>query len=144
MADMIFHHMAVVADDPIALERWYTKHFDFKRARVVQLGGDQIVFIKRADIYLEIFSATETCPCPIPHGAGPEYNNWRHLAFKVDNVDEKLAQMGEEARITLGPVDFTDFIVGWRTAWVSDPAGNIVEITQGYVDEDNPPPLPPG
>jgi glyoxylase I family protein len=39
-------------------------------------------------------------------------------------------------------MDFDAFIPGWRTVWVSDPAGNIVEITQGYVDEPSPPPLP--
>jgi glyoxylase I family protein len=144
MAEMIFHHMAVVADDPLALERWYTKHFGFQRARVVELGNDQIVFIKRNDIYLEIFNATENSPCPIPHGAGPEYANWRHLAFKVDDVDAKLAEMGDEAKITLGPVSFNDFIPGWYTAWVADPAGNIVEITQGYVDQESPPPLEEG
>jgi glyoxylase I family protein len=28
-----------------------------------------------------------------------------------------------------------------RVAWLSDPEGNIVELNQGYQDEDNPPPL---
>ncbi len=65
----------------------------------------------------------------------------RHIAFKVDNVDAKLAAMGDDARITLGPFSFDDFIPGWRTVWVSDPEGNIVEISQGYVDQENPPPL---
>jgi glyoxylase I family protein len=141
MAEMMFHHIAVVAEDPIALEAWYTKHFGFTRGRVVMPGPDQIVFIKRDDMYIEIFNATEKSPCPIPHGAGPEYPDWRHLAFKVDNVDAKVAEMGDDAKITLGPMDFDAFIPGWRTVWVSDPAGNIVEITQGYVDEPNPPPL---
>jgi glyoxylase I family protein len=27
-------------------------------------------------------------------------------------------------------------------AWIADPEGNIVELNQGYVDEDSPPPLP--
>jgi glyoxylase I family protein len=68
----------------------------------------------------------------------------------VDDVDAKLAEMGEAAKLTLGPVDFSDFIPGWRTAWLADPEGNIVEISQGYmdqsymdqsyVDEDAPPP----
>jgi glyoxylase I family protein len=57
----------------------------------------------------------------------------------VDNVDAKLAEMGEDARITLGPLDFDAFITGWRTVWVADPNGNIVEISQGYVDQENPP-----
>jgi glyoxylase I family protein len=28
-----------------------------------------------------------------------------------------------------------------RTAWVADPEGNIIELAQGYVDEENPPAL---
>ena len=75
------------------------------------------------------------------HGDGPHYAGVRHLAFKVDDVDAKLAEMGDAAKITLGPLDFGAFIPGWRTAWVADPDGIIVEISQGYVDQDNPPPL---
>lgn len=56
-------------------------------------------------------------------------------------MDAKLRQMGDEARLTLGPLDFDDFIPGWRTVWVEDPEGNIVEISQGYTDQDNPPAL---
>ena len=51
--------------------------------------------------------------------------------------------MGADAQITAGPMDFDAFIPGWRTAWVADPDGNIVEISQGYVDEtDRRPPEP--
>ena len=66
---------------------------------------------------------------------------FRHLAFLVDDLDAKLAEMGDDAKITLGPIDFGDFIPGMQTAWVSDPEGNIVELNQGYVDERDPPPL---
>jgi glyoxylase I family protein len=65
----------------------------------------------------------------------------RHLAFSVDDVDAKLAEMGTAARVSLMPLDFDDFIPGWRSAWLSDPEGNIIELTQGYVDEQDPPPL---
>jgi glyoxylase I family protein len=43
--------------------------------------------------------------------------------------------------ITLGPISFDAFIPGWKTVWVKDPDGNIVEISQGYTDQVNPPPL---
>jgi glyoxylase I family protein len=38
-------------------------------------------------------------------------------------------------------MSFNDFIPGWRTAWIADPEGNIVEISQGFTDQENPPPL---
>lgn len=141
MAALTFSHVAMSCKDPLATERFYTRHFGFKRARVVPLGEDQIVFIKMGDVYLEIFRATKEAPTSPAGGAGPEYPAWRHIAFMVDNVDAKLAEMGDDAKITLGPVNFDSFIPGWRTAWLADPEGNIVEISQGYVDQENPPQL---
>jgi len=49
--------------------------------------------------------------------------------------------MGADAQVTLGPLSFDDFIKGWRTVWLKDPNGNIVEVSQGYTDQENPPPL---
>jgi glyoxylase I family protein len=135
-----FHHVGMVCQDPAATERFYARHFGFTRARVVPLGGgDQIVFIKSGALYLELFRATKVNPAPPASGPGPEYPGWRHLAFKVDDVDAKLAEMGEDAKVTAGPMGFDAFIQGWRTVWVADPDGNIVEISQGFVDEDQPP-----
>jgi glyoxylase I family protein len=142
--------MAVSCRDPGVIERFYSRHFGFRRSRVLPLGGEEIVFLRSGEVYLELFQAKGAAPGPAAAGAGPEYPGWRHLAFKVDDVDAKLAEMGEAAKLTLGPVDFSDFIPGWRTAWLADPEGNIVEISQGYmdqsymdqsyVDEDAPPP----
>jgi len=144
MTLQIFSQVALTCKDPIATEKFYTKHFSFKRARVAKLpDGDQIVFIKMGDsaFYFELFKAKEELPVSSPINDGPQYPSVRHLAFKVDNVDTKLAEIGDDAKITLGPLNFDDYIPGWRTAWIADPDGNIVEISQGYVDEDNPPPL---
>jgi glyoxylase I family protein len=133
----------MVCRDPAATERFYTRHFGFRRARVVPLGdGDQILFLKSGSLYLELFKATQDSPAPAATGPGPEYPGWRHLAFKVDDVDAKLTEMGDDARITAGPMGFDAFIAGWRTVWVADPDGNIVEISQGFVDEADPPPGP--
>lgn len=140
MATLHFSHIAMSCTDPLAVERFYTKHFGFWRARVVPVDEDQVVFIRREDIYLEIFHALSDTPQPAP-GSGAEHPGWRHLAFQVDNVDAKLAAMGNEAKITRGPMNFDNVIPGWRSVWVADPAGNIVEISQGYVDQENPPPL---
>jgi len=141
MSSLIFSQVAITCKDAIATEKFYTKHFGFQRARVVPLGDDQIVFIKLGDFYLEIFQAKEDSPVPPPINDGPQYPGLRHLAFKVDDVDAKLAQIGEDAKITLGPLSFDDFIPGWRTVWIADPDNRIVEISQGFVDQDNPPAL---
>lgn len=135
MAYFTFSHVAIACNDPLAVERFYTKYFGFRRARVIPLGQEQLVFIKSGDIYLEIFQAKAEAPAPPPTQDGPWYPGWRHIAFQVDDIDAKLAELGQDAKITLGPLDFGGFIPGWRTVWVADPEGNIVEISQGYVDQ---------
>jgi glyoxylase I family protein len=140
MTLQIFSQVALTCQDPIATEKFYTKHFGFRRARVANLpNGDRIVFIKMGDsaFYFELFQAQEASPVPPPTSDGAQYPSVRHLAFKVDNVDAKLAEIGADAKITLGPINFDDYIPGWRTVWIADPDGRIVEISQGFVDEDN-------
>lgn len=144
MTLQIFSQVAITCKDPIVTEKFYIKHFSFERARVVKLpDGDQIVFIKMEDsaFYLELFKAKEESPVPPASNDGPQYPSVRHLAFKVDDVDAKLAEIGDDAKITQGPLDFDDYVPGWRTAWIADPDGRIVEISQGFVDQDDPPPL---
>ncbi|MDX1934976.1 MAG: VOC family protein [Capsulimonadales bacterium] len=138
---MRFSHIALSCADPIATEKWYAKHFGFVRARVIPLGEEQIVFVRSGDVYLELFQAKGDAPAPPAGNDGPAYPAIRHLAFQVDHVDATLAAMGEEAKVTFGPFDFDAFIPGWRTVWVADPDGNIVEISQGYTDQENPPAL---
>jgi len=144
MSLQIFSQVAITCKDPIATEKFYTKYFGFKRARVAKLpDGDRIVFIKMGDsaFYLEIFKAKEEAPVAAATNDGYQFPSVRHLAFKVDNVDAKLAEIGEAAKITLGPLNFDDYIPGWRTVWIADPDGRIVELSQGFVDEENPPAL---
>jgi glyoxylase I family protein len=101
-----------------------------------------VVVIGAEGASLELFRAKGERPTvPEQPGDGPLHPGYRHLAFLVDDLDAKLAELGDEAQVTLGPIDFGEFVPGMRTAWVSDPEGNIVELNQGYVDERDPPPL---
>ncbi|GAA4465336.1 hypothetical protein GCM10023189_45790 [Nibrella saemangeumensis] len=141
MPTLKFSHIALSCTDPVAIEQFYSTHFGFSRARVIPLGEDNaIVFLKNdQDVYLELFRAdAETTSPKVETGDGPHFSAIRHIAFQVDDVDAKLAEMGDAAVPTLGPLDFSDFIPGWKTVWVKDPDGNIVEISQGYTDEANP------
>src|SRR5690349_4314960 len=133
---MPFSHVAISCRDQAAVERFYTKHFGFTRARVIPLGAEQIVFLKAGDVRLELFQAKGDAPDPSPANDGPGYPGWRHIAFQVDDVDAKLKEMGADADVTLGPLQFDDFIPGWKTVWVRDPNGSIVEISQGYRDQE--------
>ncbi|MEW5803031.1 MAG: VOC family protein [bacterium] len=141
MASLKFAHVAMNCNDPVAIEKFYTRYFGFQRARLIPLGDDQIVFLKSDNVYLELFKAKDELPAPKSGGDGPLYPGLRHLAFQVDDVDAKLKELAGVAEITQGPMNFDSFIPGWRTVWIADPEGNIIEISQGYMDQKNPPPL---
>ena len=141
----IFSQVAITCRDAIVTEKFYTQYFGFKRARVAKLpDGNQIVFIKMGDsaFYLEIFQASEASPVPPATNDGYPFPSVRHLAFKVSSVDAKLAEIGDAAQITLGPLNFDDYIPGWRTVWLADPDGRVIELSEGFVDEEHPPALP--
>lgn len=144
MPDPSLHHISLTCDDPIAVERYYTKNFGFSRARVVDMGqGAQIVFLRGAGTLLELFRADEPRPVPQATGDGYHWSGVRNISFEVDDVDGKIKEMGSDAVVTFGPLSFDDVIPGWRSAWLRDPTGNIIQITKGYTDQQNPPPLPP-
>jgi glyoxylase I family protein len=137
MSMQIISHVALACKDPVATEAFYTNYLGFRRVRAFPAGeNEQIVFIKMQDcaFYLELFQAREDSPLPTPMHDGPWYPSIRHLAFKVNSVDAKLMEMGQAVQVMQGPMDFDDAIPGWRTVWVSDPDGNIVEISEGFMD----------
>lgn len=144
MPDPSLNHISLTCDDPIGVERFYTKHFGFRRARVVDMGqGAQIVFLRGAGTVLELFRADEPKPVAQAAGDGYHWSGVRNISFEVDDVDRKIAEMGSDAIVTFGPLGFDQFIPGWRSVWLRDPTGNIIQITKGYTDQENPPPLPP-
>ena len=137
-------HVALNCRDLERTEDYYARWFGFARAAAFDLGETRIVFLRSGDAYLELFgpaarAARPAEPPPDVEGDGPaEPGAVRHIAFQTDDVDALLAAMGEDARITLGPLDFDAFIPGWRTAWLSDPDGVVVEVSQGFRDAEGP------
>jgi glyoxylase I family protein len=139
MNSCCFAHIALNCADRTATEHFYSRNFGFKRARVIDLGHDQIVFLKLGEMYLELFQAQGDAPSPKPAKDGDTWPGIRHIAFQVADVDAALAEIGESVPVSFGPFSFDSFIPGWRTVWVRDPDGNIVEISQGFVDQLAPP-----
>jgi glyoxylase I family protein len=137
-----YAHTGLTCRDLAATERFYTKHFGFRRARVVDLGGGkQIVFLKGADTYLELFQGEGNDPAGTPAADGHGFPGIRHLAFEVDDVEAFIKTLDSDLKVNLGPLHFDAFIPGWAAVWVRDPDDRVVEICQGYRDDDNPPPF---
>ena len=132
---MKFDHVGLACRDIGATESFFAEHFDFVTERVLgDPGPDQVILLRHpADgVALELFVAEQDTPVPAAEGAGPATPGLRHLAFKVDNVDHALRRLGDSVVVTLGPMDFDDLVPGWRSVWVRDLDGRIIEITQGY------------
>ncbi|MEV7977102.1 VOC family protein [Streptomyces sp. NPDC086519] len=128
-------HVGLNCRDQKATEDFYTRHFGFRRARVVEADGVRVVFLRNGPVYLELF-ATDAEPLVTADKDGPAGpGTARHLAFQVDDVDAFLAAARGELEPTLGPLTFDEFIPGWKTVWVSDPDGIVVEVSQGYTDQ---------
>jgi len=131
---MQFAHIALNCADVSETIAYYSAHFGFEVSRRLPIGGEkEIVFIRRDDMHLELFPTDLESPA-IKDDGPLNIGLIRHFAFQVEDVDATLAAMGDAAKITLGPLNFDAFIPGWRTVWLRDPSGHIVEITQGYKD----------
>ena len=134
-AGLRWSHVGLNCRDQKATEDFYTRHFGFARARVVEADGVRVVFLRNGPVYLELF-ATDADALFTTAKDGPDNpGTARHLAFQVDDVDAFLAAAGGELEPLLGPLTFDAFIPGWKTVWVSDPDGIVLEISQGYTDQ---------
>jgi glyoxylase I family protein len=129
---MRWSHVALSCRDIAVTEEFYTRWFSFSRSAEFVLGeGNRIVFLRRGDAYLELFTAGDGCPAP----DGPTSPGLvRHIALQTTDIDAQIKHMGQAAQLSLGPLSFDQFIEGWRSAWITDPDGTIVEISQGYRD----------
>lgn len=131
-------HVGLNCRDIDVTEEFYRTWFGFRRARLVDLGDDRIVFLRNGDAYLELFRST-AAPARRAAGDGPAApGTARHIAFQVDDVAAFLGRLAGKVEVTLGPLTFDDFIPGWKTVWVRDPDGVVVEVSQGYRDQEPP------
>ncbi|HKN97474.1 MAG TPA: VOC family protein [Pseudonocardiaceae bacterium] len=130
---MHWSHVGLNCRDPRVTEEFYTRWFGFTRARTIPLADGEIRFLRNGDAYLELFPA-QGDGTPNTQDGPPTAGTVRHVAFQTDDIDRLLDRMGGAADVTLGPLDFSDFIDGWRTVWLHDPDGVVVEVSQGYRD----------
>lgn len=128
-------HVGLNCRDQRATEEFYTRWFGFRRARAVEADGDTVIFLRNGQARLELFGSA-AAPSPAASDDGPQAPGAvRHLAFQVDDVDAFLREADGALPVSLGPLTFDQFIPGWKTVWVTDPDGVVIEVSQGYADE---------
>jgi len=130
-----FSHIAYHCRNLAAQEAFYTRHFGFKRCRTFNRGTPgEFFLLKLGSMRLEFFSAkAETHP-----GAkgGEQSIGYRHLAFEVERLEPIVEALRAEG-VDLDPIkDVSHLVSGLRIVFFRDPEGNIVELLEGYHDEE--------
>ncbi|HBN08103.1 MAG TPA: glyoxalase [Cyanobacteria bacterium UBA8530] len=125
-----FAHVGLNCRKVSITEAFYGEFFGFERTRVLPVEKGEIVFLTGAGMVLELFEAAPDAPDLQEENDGPTGPGFRHLAFQVDDLDDFLSRVG--APVTKKPIELDRFIEGWRAAWIRDPDGRILEISQGY------------
>ena len=128
-------HIGFTCRDVAKQEAFYTKFLGFRRARVFFRGTpDEVVMLRLGSVCIELFP---------PGGAdnsargGEQAIGFKHLAFEVDNMDEKIKEL-KDAGFQMGEIiDCSELVPGLRICFFNDPDGNSVELMEKWSDEDD-------
>ena len=131
-----FNHIAFNCRDVARQERFYTKHFGFKRSRTFRRGRpDEFILLKLGAMRLELFPTDSLKVSDA--SAGEQAVGFKHVAFDVPKLEPVIAALAEDGVICDPIVDCAELIrPGARIAFFRDLEGNIVELMEGYEDEE--------
>ena len=120
------HHIAIIGTDYNKTTDFYINKLKFEKISEYNRPekNDILLNVKKGDIVLEIF-IKEDAPLrpPMP---SPEYTGLRHLAFKVDSVEDVLEEFDKLGIVHEG-LRYDDFD-GKKMAFFFDPDGLPLEI----------------
>jgi glyoxylase family protein len=120
------HHIAIIGTDYNKTTDFYINKLKFEKISEYNRPekNDILLNVKKGDIVLEIF-IKEDAPLrpPMP---SPEYTGLRHLAFKVDNVEDVLEEF-DKLDIVHEGLRYDDYD-GKKMAFFFDPDGLPLEI----------------
>jgi glyoxylase I family protein len=130
-----FNHIALNCLDLAAQEKFYAKHFGFKRCRTIKKGQpDEFFLMKIGAMRLELFSTDREKTVAMQGGEQPV--GFKHFAFDVPKIEPILESLATEGIEPHYRRDCDDICPGLRIAFFRDPEGNIVELMEGYKDEE--------
>ena len=129
-----FNHIAFNCRDVPAQERFYTKHFGFKRSRTFNPGkADEFILLKLGTVRLELFPTNSLKVSDA--SAGEQSIGFKHLAFDVPKLEPVIAALQEDGVTCDAIIDCPNIAPGARIVFFRDLEGNILELMEGYVDE---------
>ena len=118
------HHIAIISSDWEAAKAFYVDKLGFSLVREVwrETPGDYLRMLRLGDTMLEVFIK----PNAPKRVTDPEALGLRHLAFRVENVEEAAAWLNAVG-IETEPIR-EDLVNGGRFTFFRDPDGLPLEI----------------
>ena len=120
------HHIAIIGTDYNKTTDFYINKLKFEKISEYNRPekNDILLNVKKGDIVLEIFIKKDA---PLrPPMPSPEYTGLRHLAFRVDSVEEVLEEF-DRLDIVHEGLRYDDYD-GKKMAFFFDPDGLPLEI----------------
>ena len=120
------HHIAIIGTDYNKTIDFYINKLKFEKISEYNRPekNDILLNVKKGDIVLEIF-IKKYAPLR-PSMPSPEYTGLRHLAFKVDSVEDVLEEF-DRLNIVHEGLRYDDFD-GKKMSFFFDPDGLPLEI----------------
>lgn len=118
------HHIAIIVSNYEASKNFYVNLLGFEiiRENYRQERNSYKLDLKLGDSEIELFSMNN----PPARPTHPEACGLRHLAFKVDNIDDVISELNEKGILT-EPVRIDDY-TGKKLTFFSDPDGLPLEL----------------
>lgn len=118
------HHVAVISSDYETSRHFYVDVLGFQVLREVyrEERGDWMLNLKLDDLEIELFIMKDHPKRP----SYPEAYGLRHLAFRVDSVEDTVRELNANG-IQTEPIR-TDAYTGEKMTFFSDPDGLPLEL----------------
>ncbi|MBR5545412.1 MAG: VOC family protein [Clostridia bacterium] len=118
------HHVAVIGSDYETSRHFYVDVLGFQVLREVyrEERGDWMLNLKLDDLEIELFIMKDHPKRP----SYPEAYGLRHLAFRVDSVEDTVRELNANG-IQTEPIR-TDAYTGEKMTFFSDPDGLPLEL----------------
>lgn len=118
------HHIAIIVSNYEVSKNFYVNLLGFEiiRENYRQERDSYKLDLKLGDSEIELFSMNN----PPARPTHPEACGLRHLAFKVDNIDDVISELNEKGILT-EPVRIDDY-TGKKLTFFSDPDGLPLEL----------------
>ena len=129
------NHIALNCRNLAAQEAFFSKHFGFRRSRTFKAGTpDEFIMLKLGSVRLELFP-TDSAQSMDTNG-GEQVIGFKHLAFEVPKLEPAIEALRADGFEPDPIIDLGDVVPGFRIVFFRDREGNIIELMEGYRDEE--------